>query len=280
MKNKFLLCTSIFIMTALSINVLAVTKFIDKSTKINNNINELGFEIDQSVKPENYVVQYNIDSKNYIVPYCTLKENVLTFRAPQTASYELIDNTKKFSDIENYSEDIAFVSARELFNGIDQNNFAPNLYMTRAMFLQVLARLDGVDLSLYGKPNFVDIKENDWYVPAISWATSNNLVVMRENSLYFRPNDPITREDMASILYRYVQHKNFLLWQPGLAVARPPFADIDKIDDYAREAVTKLNWSGIIGAKSENNFEPSSYSTRRQVAQLFKKFIERMTELN
>lgn len=280
MKNKFLLLTSAVILAATpTVNSFAAPKQIDKSTKINQNISELGFEIDNSVAPENYVLKYSYDNKNYILPYCVLENNVLTFRAPQTASYDLINNTKQFSDVKN-SSDISFVAARELFSGVDKNTFAPDAYMTRAMFLQVLARLDNADLSAYGKPNFADVDENAWYAPAISWASSNNLVISRENSLLFKPNEPITREDVASILYRYAQNKNFLLWQPGLAVARPPFTDLDKISDYARDAVTKLNWAGVLSAKSENNFEPTASSTRSEIASVLKNFIERMTQVN
>lgn len=281
MKTKILwLALGFFLVFSLPINIFGMQKNFDESTKINNDVNDLGFDIDSSVKQENYIVCYTNDSKKNIVAYSVLKNNILTFRAPKTAAYELINNVKNFLDVKEYSEDIAFVTSRELFNGVDKNIFAPNNHMSRAMFVQVIANLEGVDLSNYKVSNFSDVDQKAWYSPAIAWAVSQNLIINCDDSLSFSPNAPISREDMVSILYRYSQNKHFLLWQPGLAVARPPFADIDKISDYARQAVTKLNWSGIVLSKINNNFEPKSFATRSEVSALLKRFVERMTELN
>lgn len=255
------------------------TKIINQGTKINSDINELGFVADENIPEENYVVSYYLDGKKNIVPYSVLNDNTLIFRAPKTAPYELINNKKTFRDMK-YNSDISFVTAREILSGVEKEIFSPDTYVTRAMFAQILANLDHANLKNYHAPNFVDVDENSWYCPAISWALSQNIVVSNENSLLFHPNQPITREQMASMLYRYSQNKNFLLWQPGLAVARPPFNDLEEISDYATDAVTRLNWSGVILGDENGNFEPKAFTTRAQVCSVIRRFIERMAELN
>ena len=197
-------------------NIFAMPKEIKALTKVNDQASDLGFNINNLVDQENYVVSYGFDNKKIILPFGILDDNILIFRAPKTDLYDLVNNTKEFIDINHIKKDdfksIAFVTAREIFNGVEKNEFGPAYKMTRAMFIQVLANLDNADLDFYKKASsFIDIDQNAWYSPAINWAMANNLIDQQENNL-FRPNDFITREDMAYMLYKYSQSKNFLLY--------------------------------------------------------------------
>ena len=159
----------------------------------------------------------------------------------------------------------------QLFQGSSHNTFEPESSMTRAMFVQVLANLDGVNLSNYANqsPIFGDVGVLMWYFPAIQWAAGQGIISGLDNT-YFAPNQPITREEMALLLNNYIVSRDINLPQDETAA----FADYASISECALEAVMAIQSAGIIVGHPNGNFAPNDTATRAEVAAIFTRFLE------
>ncbi|MDR0446917.1 MAG: S-layer homology domain-containing protein, partial [Oscillospiraceae bacterium] len=182
--------------------------------------------------------------------------------------------------------DAAFVYTSGLIRGTDPVTFAPELPMTRAMLVTVLFRREQQaqqaqqDGNPNGNPNgspspgmlalFDDVPTNEWYSDAIVWASSSGIITgVGENK--FAPEEDITREQLAVLLYRYEQLTGSI---PPYTTPSIGFADSDVIGDYARVAVDALTRQGIIKGKPGNLFDPKATATRAEVATLLHRFIQ------
>lgn len=244
----------------LSMVILPGSVSFTTDTKVNGNLNEIGYAIDSTKSPESLVAMYTLNKKQYLLPFSFVEDENVQFRAPKTAVYNIVDNAKKFNDTS--AQAITFVAARNVMNGTGDDTFSPNDYLTNAMLAQILVNLEQIELP----------SAKEWYTPAIDWAKS----FLHDT----KPNEPITRQNFAAALYNYANSKKFELWQKGLMVARPPFADMNDITEYAQEAVTKLNWGGILSVKTDNKFMPNDLITRSEAANILQAFITRITKVN
>ena len=204
------------------------------------------------------------------LPFSIYGDGEVAFITYRTGTYQVINNAEFFSDTPGHwaENNITFTSARELFRGLDENIFAPNASMTRAMFVQVLANIYGADLSLYRNTRFDDVSVDAWYAPAIYWASGLGLVGGVGDGR-FDPASNITREQMASMLVNYVNHRGYDL---PLNTA-PLFSDQSDISPWAVDSVRTLQQSGIISGRPGNLFEPQGTATRAEVATVFTQFI-------
>ncbi|MHA6482795.1 lamin tail domain-containing protein [Paenibacillus sp. strain BS8-2] len=192
------------------------------------------------------------------------------------SSYVVGYNKVEFADVSSaqwYADAVAFVTARQLFNGVSDNEFAPNLEMTRAMFAQVIANLEGADLASYDTSSFEDVDTDAWYSAAIAWAVDNNIVSGVGNGK-FEPNAPITREQMAVMLHNYLEYKGIQLESTN----KPAFADANEVSDWAKDAVTTIQGYGIISGIGGNTFAPTAYADRAAVATIFKNVVTGFTK--
>lgn len=157
-----------------------------------------------------------------------------------------------------------------IINGITYNKFAPNDNITRAQFAQILALASGADLSSY-TCTFEDVKEGDWFYPAIAWA--NNVgVVNGISETTFAPNALITRQDMALMLSRYIANVSKATYKESVMVV--PFADDAAIAEYAKDAVMQMKKYNIIGGKLNNRFAPRENATRAEAAKMVYTMLE------
>jgi hypothetical protein len=142
--------------------------------------------------------------------------------------------------------------------------------MTRAMFVQVLANLEGVDLSSYrgSTGTFGDTASTAWYFGAVEWAAGQGLAggVGGGN---FAPGRPITREEMAILLNRYIVSRGISLPQG----ATPPFSDSDSISAWALDGVIAMQAAGIITGHPDGRFAPQNTATRAEVATIFARLL-------
>jgi predicted peptidase len=161
-----------------------------------------------------------------------------------------------------------------LFDGTSSATFSPNVPMTRAMFVQVLANLENVDRSGYTSTRFRDVADGKWYTAAVGWAAENGIVggVSEDR---FDPDAPITREQMIVILFQYLQYKGIEIPQ-GQQMS---FADADEISSWARDAVQALQGIGIITGKGDGLFDPQGTATRAEAAAVFVRLIEYLARL-
>jgi hypothetical protein len=206
-----------------------------------------------------------------IMPYSSYKDGAVTFKTAATGTYGTVYNAKAFTDTSGHwaSGNITFVSARGLFGGIGNGLFDPNSTMTRAMFAQVLANIEGVDLSVYTASSFADAAAGAWYAPAVEWAAGAGIVSGYGNGL-FGPEDDISREQMAQMLINYVKYKGYAL--PARQTAT--FNDEASIASWAYEAVKQIQAAGVVSGKPGNIYDPKGNATRAEVATIFARFIE------
>jgi hypothetical protein len=212
-----------------------------------------------------------IGNDGRIIPFAIYKDGVLSFDTAETGLYDIIYNQKNFSDVSNHWSEgyIDFVAARALYSGYGNGLFDPDGNMTRAMFVQVLANLEGVDLSAYTVSRFIDVSDNAWYMAAIEWAADMGIVVGVGDSR-FDPNAFITREQMAVMLTNYIRHKGFALITNVMSTV---FADEDVISEWAFDAVKSIQALGIVGGKPGNVFDPGATATRAEAAAIFTRLI-------
>jgi len=207
-----------------------------------------------------------------VMPYGVYKNGSVTFDIPATGTYDVIYGLKMFPDVAGHwgIEYINFVGARSLYQGNEQGAFMPDGSMTRAMFTQVLANLEQVDLTKYKTSRFTDVPAAEWYAPAVEWAADKGIVAGVGGNK-FAPNDSITREQMAVMLNNYISKRGFDLIPTNGQVA---FADENTISLWALEGVKAIQAYGIIRGKPGNIYDPKNTATRAEVATIFARFIE------
>ena len=139
------------------------------------------------------------------------------------------------NELHSYYDAVRFVYERGLFEGVSSNEFAPTASMTRAMFVTVLWRLEGMPVVNYAM-QFNDVEENTWYTDAIRWAAAQGIVEGYGDGIY-GTNDPVTVEQAAVIMARYAQYAGtYIAGDTDLSA----FADHADVADWAAEAV---QWS-------------------------------------
>ena len=180
-----------------------------------------------------------------------------------------------FSDLDAgawYHDAVDYVLTHGIMSGIAQDQFAPNATLTRAMVAQMLYSMDRSPEA--GEPGFDDVADDAWYADAIAWAAGENIVSGYGDT--FGPNDPITREQLATILYRYAQNKGFETSQGGSGAKE--FADYDAVSLYARQAMDWAVNAGLLSGKGNNALAPAAGTTRAEVAQIFMNFCENIVK--
>ena len=175
------------------------------------------------------------------------------------------------SPTEERKEAIDFTATRGLFNGVGNGMFDPNGQMTRAMFITVIARLDGADLSGFVSSKFTDVPAGSWYCNSVEWAANAGIVNGTGNGK-FSPDEPITREQMAVMLYNYLSYKGYTL--KTLDENPQPFSDSASISRWAQHSVESMCSMGIILGKPGNLFDPQGNATRAECSMVFKRIIE------
>ena len=139
--------------------------------------------------------------------------------------------------------------------GDDNNNFRPNDNITRAETAAIICRMIESKGMIVDLP-FTDVNTEDWFFPYVSAAYSKKLFSGKSAEI-FAPKDGITREEMATVLYRLgTVEKN----------DTADFTDYDKISDWAKEAVASLSAAGVIKGNERGSFNPQNYITRAEAA--------------
>ena len=176
-------------------------------------------------------------------------------------------------EAEWFYDDVYFAVSNGLFNGIDEVTFAPGASMTRAMLVTVLYRLEGQP-TVYGGSAFADMAADQWYTDAVIWATRNGIVNGYDNGK-FGTGDNVTREQMATILYRYAQNCGY---DTTARADLKGYTDAAKISSYAQEAMSWANAMGLINGRTYNTLAPTGTATRAEVAAIFHRFVENIVK--
>lgn len=166
-----------------------------------------------------------------------------------------------------YSDAVSFVYHSNLFNGVSSDSFTPNAKITRAMLVTILYRLEGKPETT-GMCSFTDVAAGKYYTDAVIWAAENNLVYGKSDTV-FAPNDCITREQIAAILLRYAQFKDY---DTSTVADLSCYADVNRVSSYALEAVQWANGVGLIQGRSETELVPDGTATRAEAAAILMRF--------
>ena len=154
-----------------------------------------------------------------------------------------------------------------LMTGVSATEFAPNQTTTRGMIVSMLARLEGVTNA--EDAGFADVADNDWYATAVNWAASVGVVNGYEDNT-FRPNAPITREQMAAILYNYADYKGY---DVSARADLSDYADAASISSWAEDVLAWANAEGLINGMTATTIDPQGATTRAQTAAMFERFL-------
>jgi len=166
--------------------------------------------------------------------------------------------------------DVMFVYENGLMLGTSKTLFSPHGTATRGMMATILWRMEGSPVPK-GKNIFTDVEDGKWYADAITW-TAENGIFAGYGKDKFGPDDPITREQLAAIFYRYADYKGYDLAVKGNL---DKFKDADKITDYAKTAMQWAVGSGLMKGKSGNLLDPQGTATRAEIAAMLHRFIEK-----
>ena len=178
-----------------------------------------------------------------------------------------------FTDISEkdwFYGDVMFVYENGLMLGTSKTLFSPHGTATRGMMATILWRMEGSPAPK-GKNSFTDVEAGKWYADAITWAAENGIFAGYGKDK-FGPDDPITREQLAAIFYRYADYKGYDLTVKGNP---DTFKDADKITDYAKTAMQWAVGSGLVKGKSGNLLDPQGTATRAEIAAMLHRFIEK-----
>ena len=165
---------------------------------------------------------------------------------------------------------VAYVYDKGMMEGTTDTTFAPTMNLTRSMIAQVLYNLEERP-EAPGAAGFPDVAADAWYADAVNWAAARGIVKGYDTGA-FGPEDSVTREQLAAILYRYAQVKGYDTTRGGMAVRE--FSDSASISDWAQEAMAWAVNAQVLSGKGNGVLDPQGTATRAEVAQMLMNFGE------
>lgn len=171
-----------------------------------------------------------------------------------------------------FYEAVKYVYDNELMNGISATEFNPNGLLTRGTIAQVLFNLEGAASG--AAATFDDVPADAWFADAVNWAAANNIVTGYGDGT-FGPDNNITREQMAAILYRYAQFKGYDVSAKGDLTA---FTDGDNVSEWATDALAWCVGAKLINGRDNGTVDATGTATRAEIAQIFMNFCENIAK--
>ena len=210
-----------------------------------------------------------------IVKLSVPTEDGMLVKLDGSASLVLVDMSKDFTDTDSHwAEDaIDFATAHGMFSGTSATTFSPDRTMTRGMIAVVLHNFeDNPDHAFEG--SFDDVHPDSWYADGIHWMVDNGIASGYGNG-QFGAEDNITREQLATFLYRYAGAMGYGT-SGGSSLSG--FTDADSVSSYATEAMQWAVGNGLFGGMGDGTLAPRGSATRAQVATILTRFVENLTK--
>ena len=209
-----------------------------------------------------------------------LEGKYITFETDHFSLYSVVNKDKgmttysklPFSDVriaDWFYNDVKYVYEKGMMAGTAADVFAPNATTTRAMIVTILYRLEGSP-AVTGTSSFVDVPAGQWYTDAVNWAAANQ-IVKGTSATTFAPNDSITREQMAAILYRYAQYKGYDVTKKADLSG---YSDNGQVSAYAKDALAWANAAKLINGVTNTTLAPQGNATRAQVSAILHRFCD------
>lgn len=206
---------------------------------------------------------------SFVMPGAAVKIEAVFIPVDETHAASL-----PFGDVAQddwFHDAVRFVYAQGMMSGTDKDTFSPGEKTTRGMLVTVLYRLEGSPEA--GASRFTDVPASMYYAGSVAWAAEHGMVSGYGNGR-FGADDLITREQLASILFRYAQYKGYDTAGVGELSA---FADASAVSPYADEAVRWAVGSGLIGGKGGGILDPGAGATRAEMAAVLMRFCEQLS---
>lgn len=229
------------------------------------------FTVPANTTPGTVAVIVHDDGTREIIRKSVTDQDHIRIPLDGSTTFEIIDNSKEFNDVSAdawYSNAVAFASSHELFNGTSATEFSPDVGMTRGMLATVLCNLERGESTEFST-DFNDVDADAWYASSIAWAVENGILNGYGNGTV-GPNDLITREQMAAMLYNYA---NMLGLDTSARANLSNYSDAESISNWAEEVMSWANAEGIISGVTNNVLAPQGTATRAQVAAMLERFI-------
>ena len=185
-------------------------------------------------------------------------------------------DTNKFEDVyvgDWYFDAVQYVYENDMMAGTSDTTFSPNQTTTRGMIVTILYRLEG-EPTVTGTTAFTDVTADQYYANAVAWAVQNGIVA-GSDATTFAPNNAITREQMAAILYRYAQFKGY---DVSAKADLSTYIDAADVSAYATDAMAWASQTGLITGTSATTLSPAGQATRAQVATILMRFCENIAK--
>ena len=203
----------------------------------------------------------------FTMPASAVKVGVSYVKATETPS------ETKFNDVSAndwFASAVDYVTGKGMMNGTADNTFSPKANTTRGMVVTVLYRLENQPST--SAASFTDVASGAYYANAVAWANANG-IVSGYGSGKFGPNDKVTREQLAAILYRYAQYKKYDV-SVGEDTNILSYDDAQSISSYAIPAIQWACGAGVVTGKSGSKLDPKDNATRAEVAAMLMRFCE------
>ena len=237
-------------------------------------LSHIGKSVTFTFKPDKgcHVKDVKVDGKSVgaVTTYTVDKLTVST-----RIEVEFTNGVLPFTDVREadwFYDDVVYAYENGLFSGTSDTTFSPNASMTRAMLVTVLYRLEGQP-TVSGRSGFSDVKLNSYYEDAVTWAADNG-IVNGTGATTFSPNTNVTREQMAAILYRYAQYKQY---GTTASAGLNGFSDAAKVSAYAKAPLSWAVAEKLVNG-SEGRLLPTGNATRAQVAAILHRFVENVAK--
>ncbi len=217
----------------------------------------------------NVAVRTDADGGKDVVKKAVVKNGKLQTYLDGSAQLTLETRAPSFSDTTSHwaKNAITFTAARELFQGTSATTFSPDATMTRSMVVTVLHRLEDTPAA-GATASFADVAKGTWYTGAVDWANAEGIVQGTDKG--FKPGDPVTREQLATILYRYVNSLGLPTSQRG---GLSGFSDQNKVSSWAKDAMQWAVGAGLINGKSGGLLDPTGNASRAEVSTILQRLI-------
>ena len=214
------------------------------------------------------------------VSMVTVSDTAFTVTTYRTADMSIVDSFTlnktpektelPYSDVKEshwYYSAVEYAFKKGIMSGMSENSFGHNIATNRAMLVSVLWRFEGCPEG-FGH-SFTDVKEEHYFNKAVAWASANGIVAGKSADKY-APNDKLTREQMAAIFYRYAAYAGRDTEPKGdISV----FDDLNKLDDYAVDAMRWAYGKGIITGMDQTTLDPNGSATRAQLSSILMRFL-------
>lgn len=220
----------------------------------------------------NVAIRIDPDGTEHLLKKAVVSNNRILTYLDGSTQLRLESRTPTFSDTGGHwaQSAITFTAGRELFQGTSATTFSPDNTMTRSMLVTVLHRLEDAPAS-NSSTRFADVPSSAWYTSAVTWANANSIVQGTNNG--FKPDDPVTREQLATILYRYMTFQKLSTSGRNNLYA---FSDRDRVSPWARDAMEWAVAAGLIQGKSGGVLDPGGNATRAEVSTIMERLIRSM----